>query len=71
MRCSTTVRPPREPIRMTDVVSGGLQEDALLLFGKEEMGLHLLGHRGIRRKAEIFNSAHLENALLSILSQKA
>lgn len=53
-------RPPREPIRMTDVVSGGLQEDALLLFGKEEMGLHLLGHRGIRRKAEIFNSAHLK-----------
>ena len=48
---SYCTRPPREPIRMTDVVSGGLQEDALLLFGKEEMGPHLLGHRGIRRKA--------------------
>jgi len=52
-------RPPREPIRMTDVISGGLEEDALLLFGKEEMGPRLLGHRGIRSKAETFNSAHL------------
>lgn len=51
-----------EHVSIADMVSGGLKEDGLLLFVKEELGRHLLGHRGISRKA-ILDSEHLKTLL--------
>lgn len=51
-----------EHVSMADMVSGGLKEDRLLLFVKEELGRQLLGHRGISRRA-ILDSEHLKTLL--------